>query len=265
MMDLWVKSGTTKTSRKCIRKLKMPELSIVIAAYNEERRLPKTLKRLFQFLQQAGVTYEVIIIDDGSRDRTRAVIEEIALVHPEVRLFSHFPNRGRGFSIKEGVLAARGGIILETDADLSVAPEAIMRGVGYFREHSEVDVIIGSRQLSESKILLPQPFLRAFLGYGFWYLARVLIGPWWITDFTLGFKMFRKDAAHDIFLHQFDNYYVAEAEIVYIAHKRGWKIQELPVTWTDHRDSRVHPFYDSIRSFKGVLQILWRSVRGRYN
>lgn len=240
------------------------DLSVVIAAYNEERRLPKTLERLFQFLKQAGIRYEIIIVDDGSRDRTKAVVEEIARTHPEISLISHFPNCGRGFSIREGVLAARGGIILETDADGSVADEAIIQGVRYFREHPEIDVIIGSRQLPESKIVFPQPFLRVFLGYGFWYLACFFLGPWRTTDFTLGFKMFRKDAARDIFLRQFDNHYVAEAEIVYVANKRGWKIQELPVTWTDHRDSRVHPFRDSARSFRGILQILWRNRQGKY-
>lgn len=242
----------------------MPELSIVIAAYNEERRLPGTMERLFQFLKETGITYEIIIVDDGSRDRTKFLLGEIARIRPEVRLFSHFPNRGRGFSIRKGVLLARGEVILEIDADGSVADEAIIRSVRYFREHPEIDVIIGSRRLSESKIILSQSFLRLFLGYGFWYLARILLGPWWITDFTLGFKMFRKNAARDVFSHQFDNYYVAEAEIIYVADKRGRKIQELPVIWTNHGDSRVHPFRDSVRSCKGILQILWRNRQEKY-
>ncbi len=239
-------------------------LSVVIAAFNEERRLPKTLERLFPYLGGLGVAYEVVIVDDGSRDGTKAAVEAMRQRHPELRLLSHFPNRGRGVSIREGVLAAAGDIILETDADGSTDFEAIGRFLDYFGSHPEVSVIFGSRELPDSKIARRQPLLRVFLGYGFIYLARVMLRSWQTTDFTLGFKMFRRAAAEDIFRRQYDDHYVAEAEIVYVARRRGWNPAELPVTWTDNRDSRVRPLRDSFRSFRGLCGIVMRSMRGKY-
>lgn len=242
----------------------MTDLSIVIAAYNEEKRLPQTLERLLRFLETSGLTYEFVFVNDGSADTTLTLIERYAQHHPFIKSMTHMPNQGRGFAIRKGVLAAQGDLILETDADGSVADEAITRFIDYFSAHPETDAIFGSRELPTSFIARKQPFLRVFLGYGFIYLARVLFWSWDTTDFTLGFKMFRKKTAHDVFSRQFSNHYVAEAEIVYVTKKRGWKIQELPVTWSDNRDSRVHPFRDSIRSFMGMTRILINAFAGKY-
>ena len=242
----------------------MVDLSIVIAAYNEEKRLPQTLERYFRYFKTIPQTYEIVIVDDGSRDRTKTVVEELCRIHPELRLLSHFPNRGRGFSIREGILAAEGHTVLETDADGSVDLGAVGRFLKYFQEHPDTDVLIGSRELSNSRITLPQPFLRVLLGKGFIYLAQILFGIWDIHDFTLGFKMFRKKAAKDIFARQFDDHYVAEAEIVFVSKSRGWKVAELPVIWSDNRDSRVRPLRDSLRSLKGLSKVLWQDMQGKY-
>mgnify|MGYP001601970009 CR=1 FL=1 len=242
----------------------MVDLSIVIAAYNEENRLPRTLERYFRYLKMFPITYEIIIVDDGSRDRTKAVVEDMAKMHPGLRFLSHFPNRGRGTSIREGVLATQGEVILETDADGSVDDEAIGRFLEYFKNHPEIDAIFGSRELPDSKIAKRQPRLRVFLGHGFIFLAKILFRLWHTSDFTLGFKMFRKDTAGDIFSHQFDDHFLAEAEIVFVLHRRGWRVAELPVTWSDNRDSRVRPFRDSLRSLKGLMKILWRDFKGEY-
>lgn len=241
------------------------DLSIVIAAYNEESRLPKTLDRYFNYLENLAINYEIVVVDDGSRDRTRAVVEDLAKTHPRLRFLSHFPNRGRGFSVREGIKAAQGKIILETDADGSVDDEAIERFLEYFRNHPEINALFGSRELPDSKIAHRQPYLRVFLGKGFIYLAKLVFRLWKVTDFTLGFKMFRKEAAEDIFSHQFDDEFLAEAEIVFVAHRRCWKVAELPVIWTDNRDSRVKPLRDSLRSLKGLIKILWRDWRGKYS
>jgi dolichyl-phosphate beta-glucosyltransferase len=242
----------------------MVDLSIVIAAYNEEKRLPQTLERYFGYFKTAPHTYEIVIVDDGSRDRTKRVIEELAGIHPELRLLSHFPNRGRGVSIREGVLDAQGEIILETDADGSVDNEAIGRFLEYFKRRPEIDAIFGSRELPDSKVAKRQPWLRVFLGKGFIVLAKILFRLWGTTDFTLGFKMFRKEASQDVFSHQFDSHFLAEAEIVFVSHRRGWHTVELPVTWTDNRDSRVRPLRDSLRSLKGLSKVLWRDTQGKY-
>lgn len=243
----------------------MFDFSLVIAAYHEETRLPATLDRLLRFLGSSGLRYEIVLVNDGSRDRTLTLMQEYAARFPVIRVLTHTPNQGRGFAIRKGVLAAQGDIILETDADGSVADEAITRFLNYFTAHPEVDAVFGSRELPTSYIARKQPFLRVFLGYGFIYLARVLFWSWHTTDFTLGFKMFRKKTAHDVFTHQFSNHYVAEAEIVFVTKYRGWRAHELPVTWSDNRDSRVHPFRDSFRSLAGMIQILINAFREKYH
>lgn len=242
----------------------MPHLSIVIPAYNEEKRLPRTLARTIPFLREKGLAFELVIVDDGSKDATAEVVRELSKTYPEIRLISDGVNRGRGAAVKKGIAEARGDLILETDSDGSVADEAISRFVAKFDAHPELDAIFGSRELPESRIVLWQPFLRVFLGYGFLYLTRCLFGMWSTTDFTLGFKMYRAPAARDIFAHQYDPFYVAEAEKVFVANVRGHTAIELPVTWTDDPDSRVRPLRDTIRSLHGLANILTRFVRGRY-
>lgn len=241
-----------------------PDLSIVIPAYNEEKRLPRTLEKLFAYLGKLGRPYEIIIVDDGSRDNTVGVIKELEKTHPELRLLSDGINRGRGNAVKKGMSKARGAVILETDSDGSVNEEAIGRFLAAFDADPTLDAVFGSREMKGSKIMIWQPFIRVFLGYGFLYLARLIFLMPHVTDFTLGFKMFRNAAAKDIFLHQYDPFYVAEAEKVYVAHIRGHKYKELPVEWTDDADSRVRPLRDTFRSLKGLAQILMRRVLGKY-
>lgn len=242
----------------------MPELSIVIAVLNEEKRLPRTLHRLLEYLTRAGLRFEIIIVNDGSIDGTVGKVLDFSReTGGVVKLLSHFPNFGRGISIREGVLSARGEIILETDADCSVDPEAILRFLAEFKKRPDLDVIFGSRQMAGATVT-NKPTIRVFLGYGFIYLAKIMLWSWRTTDFTLGFKMFRKKSAQDIFAHQYDNHFAAEAEIVYVAKVRGWRIAELPVTWTDNRDSRVRPLRDSFRSFRGILKILLNRLAGKY-
>lgn len=242
----------------------MPKLSIVIPAYNEENRLPKTLERMLPYLRSQGFSFEIVISEDGSRDKTVPLIQEMATRNPEIRLVGDGVNHGRGMAVKIGIAAAKGDLILETDSDGSVADEAIGRFVRTFDVDSELDVIFGSRMMKGSHIALWQPWLRTFLGYGFLFLARAAFWMWTTTDFTLGFKMYRKDAAKDIFAHQYDPFYVAEAEKVFVAKLRGHKFMELPVTWTDDPDSRVRPVRDTIRSLKGMLAIYARLLAGKY-
>lgn len=242
----------------------MPKLSIVIPAYNEEVRLPRTLERTIPFLRTQQLSFEVVVVDDGSKDQTVKKIKELSSTYPEIRIVADGVNRGRGAAVKQGITEARGELVLETDSDGSVADEAISRFVAAFDANPKLDAIFGSRMLPESRIVLWQPFLRTVLGYGFLYFARGLFWMWRTTDFTLGFKMYRRDAARDIFAHQFDPFYVAEAEKVFVAKIRGHTFTELPVTWTDDPDSRVRALKDTIRSLWGMLKILARYVVARY-
>lgn len=240
------------------------KLTIVIATYNEERRLPATLERMFASLAGQPFDFEFLIVDDGSRDGTVDFVRQLAATRSNVLLRTRSPNQGRGAAIREGMLHATGDLVLETDADGSVDDEAIIRFVSFFAAHPEIHAVFGSREMKGARIMQYQPLPRILLGYGFLYLSRVALRSPRTTDFTLGFKMFRKEAAQDIFAHQFDDHFVAEAEIVHVARLRGWRVHELPVTWTNNRDSRVHAVRDSFRSFRGMAKVLQREAQGRY-
>lgn len=232
-------------------------LSIVIPAYNEEDRLPSTLERI---LSGAGaLDFEIIVVDDGSLDRTAAVAESMGA--SVLRLGK---NGGRGAAVRAGVAASRGELVLEMDADGSVDAEAIPRFAGFLARHPGVDVLIGSRNARGSLVVVPQPFLRVFLGECFLLAAKSLFG-WDVTDYTLGFKMFRREAADDVMRRQFDSGYVAEAELVVAARGRGWRTQELPVRWAEYGASKVRPWRESWRSLRGLAGLIARSARGVYD
>jgi len=145
-----------------------------------------------------------------------------------------------------------------------VADEAIGRFVAAFDSDAGLQAVFGSREMRGAVILGAQPYMRWLLGYVFIYLSRLLFSLWHVTDFTLGFKMFRLAAARDIFAHQYDPFFLAEAELVYVAHIRRHRNIELPVAWTDSSDSKVDPLRDVGRSLIGLLQILYRRFTGMY-
>lgn len=239
-------------------------LSIIIPAFNEENRLPPTLHRLFRYLPGLDCSYEIIVADDGSIDQTADLVRQLQTQNNNLLLVSDRINRGRGEAVRIGISKAQGDLILVTDADGSVADEAIGRFVAAFDSDAELQAVFGSRELKGAIILGPQPLMRWFLGYVFLYLSRVLFSLWHVTDFTLGFKMFRSEAARDIFSHQYDPFFLAEAELVYVAHIRQHRNIELPVAWTDSKDSRVNPIRDVARSLIGMLRILYRRFAGMY-
>lgn len=242
-----------------------PKLSIIIPAYNEESRLPWTLDRLFHYLREHfSESYEVIVANDGSHDGTVQIVHELMHTHSELRLMDFPKNRGRGAVVRDAMFSATGTYILQTDADGSVGEEAVVRFVTYLDAHPEVHMLIGSRLASGAKTLTPQPFLRVFLGYAFIVLAMIMF-RWKFEDRVNGFKMFRRDAARDIYRNQYSNHYIAEAEVVYVAERRGWRVQELPIFWTDFQDSKINPLYDSYRSIKGMIGIVVNDWRGRYS
>lgn len=242
----------------------IPELSIIVPAYNEELRIPPTLQRMIKNLRSTfPKSFEIIVLDDGSKDKTSAVVAEFASRHPEITLVTNSKNGGRGAVMRQGVLAAKGKYILDTDADGSVDDEAILRFYNHIESHPDIDMLIGSRTIPGAKIVVVQPLLRVVLGNLFMCMAWVLF-RWRFIDRVNGFKFFRRETAHDVFANQYDNTFLAEAEVVYVAERRGWRVTELPVLWTDHRDSRIQPWKESYRSFLGMFRILIRDFRGEY-
>ena len=243
----------------------LSKLSIIIPTYNEEKRLPLTLDKLFAVMSEKyRAPYEVIIMDDGSRDGTPKLVRDLMRKYAELRLIRFEKNRGRGAVVRDGILKeATGDFILQMDADGSTEMEAIVRFVAYFHEHPEVAVLTGSRTVAGSRVLSPQPLLRILLGNCFLLVAKIAFG-WPLIDRINGFKMFRATAARDIYQNQLSDHYIAEAEVIFVAERRGWTVRELPILWTDYRDSRIKPVRDSWRSIVGMIEIVRNNRKGRY-
>lgn len=241
------------------------DLSIIIPAYNEEKQLPLTMKRVLEFLtQRYKGTFELIVIDDGSDDGTGKSVEAFISQYATVRLVRVPQHKGRGVAVRQGIGMAHGELILEMDAGGGVDAEAIVRFAEYMNNHPDVGIIIGSRNIEGSCILPKQPLLRVVREYIFFILAWVLFG-WDFRDRVNGFKMFRKQAANDMFAFQHETGFLAEAELVVIAECRKWKYELLPVQWTECRDSWIHPSQESWRSLRGIFDIFRRARRGGYS
>jgi len=240
------------------------ELSIVIPAFNEEKRLPPTLDRVITYLSvHHNGGYEIIVVNDGSQDKTAEMVESYRNICAQIKLLSFNKNRGYGAAVREGCLFAKGDFVLAMDADGSVHEEAIIRFLKYLKSNPEISMAVGSRTVEGAKIVTPQPWLRVFLGNMFLLTARILFA-WPMEDRINGFKMFRKDAIKDVFLRQFEDGVLGAAEIVYVLERRGWKYDLLPVLWTDYRDSKINPLRESYRSLIGMIKIILRDRRGTY-
>lgn len=242
-----------------------PDLSIIIAAYNEERRLLPTLERMVKNLRSTFPgTFEIIVVDDGSNDQTSAVANTFASDHKEVSVITNKENHGRGFVMRQGMLGASGRYMVDTDADGSVDDEAIPRFYQYLESHTDADVLIGSRTVKGSKIIVPQSFLRVIMSYVFMAITCILF-QWPFVDRINGFKLYRRNAARDIFKNQIEDNFLAGAENIFVAEQRGWLVKEFPIIWTDDRNSSIkHPWKEAYRSLFGTCKIVLRNWRGVY-
>ena len=227
-------------------------LSVVIPAYNEENRLPTTIKEIISYLDQGNADYEIIIVDDGSTDNTQLKVEEIKSKNSRIRILQNTKNKGKGFSVKKGVLAAQGEYILFCDADGSTPISELDKLLTKLR--AGYDIAIGSRGLKESQIRVRQPFYREYMGKIFNRLVRLLAVPG-IADTQCGFKCFRREAARELFTLQKIKRFSFDVEILYLAQKGGYKIVEVPVVWMNSPVSRVGLIKDSLRMLFDVLRI----------
>jgi dolichyl-phosphate beta-glucosyltransferase len=239
------------------------DLSIVIPAFNEEQRLPKSLQSIRSYLKSHSLRAEVLVVDDGSTDSTAMVVEDSRTGFPELRLISNGRNHGKGFSVRHGMLQARGEIALFTDADLSAPIEeadkllAALRGGAY-------DGAIGSRALDRSLIEVHQPALRERAGVIFNRIVRQIMGlPF--QDTQCGFKAFRREKARVIFEQQRTEGFGFDPEILYLALRKGLLIAEVPVRWAHNPATKVNMFGDSFRMFLDLLVIRWNVFMGRYS
>jgi dolichyl-phosphate beta-glucosyltransferase len=238
------------------------EYSIVIPAYNESARIGETLAHVLECVHKSGWQAEVIVVNDGSRDNTAAIIQEFAAKDPIVRLIENPGNRGKGFSVRNGILHAAGDIVMFTDADLSAPMEEAERLFDAIREGC--DIAIGSRWLERKRQTIQQPLYRQFFGRCFNAVTRTIIGlPF--ADTQCGFKAFRRHAAQTIFQLQRIERWGFDPEILFIALKRGYSIREVPVTWGHDERSRISYLRDGLKMLEEILFIRWNALTGVYS
>lgn len=228
-------------------------LSVIIPAYNEETRLKGTLDKVHSYLEGKDLKYEVIVVDDGSLDKTKDVALESNLYREgKLKLLENKTNMGKGFSVKRGILEAGGDCILFSDADLSTPIEEFEKLYKYIK--SGFDIVIGSRAIEGSDIKLHQPFYREYMGRFFNRLVQLFVMKG-IIDTQCGFKLFKAEIAKDIASKQKVKGFSFDVEILYLANKRGYKVKEAPVVWLNSPSSRVNPFVDSCKMFFEIVSI----------
>jgi glycosyltransferase involved in cell wall biosynthesis len=238
-----------------------PHLSLIVPAYNEAGRIGAGLERTLAFLRRQPRTFELLVVDDGSRDETADLVRAFSAGEPRVRLLSHAPNRGKGFAIRQGMLQAEGAYRAFMDADLSVPVETLAEMVARLEEG--FDVVVGSRQIPGSRVEIHQPSHREFMGQVYTRLANRILGLA-ASDFTCGFKGFRRAAAEAIFSRLKLNGWSFDAEILYLAHRQRHRILELPVTWRNDGATRVRLARDVCWAFWELLRIRLCERRGGY-
>jgi glycosyltransferase involved in cell wall biosynthesis len=236
-------------------------ISIVIPAYNEESRLPETLRRVETFLHAGAWDFhEILVVDDGSSDATARAADEFAAVNPHIRVLRNPGNRGKGYSVRHGMLAARGAWRLFTDADLSSPIEELDKLWAAVSNGPEI--AIGSRALDRSLIGVHQPGFRETAGKFFNGVMRLTVGLQ-IADTQCGFKLFRGDVAEKVFSRQLLERFGFDVEVLYIASRLGYRIAEIPVRWNHVEGSKVGMF-TGLRAFGELAEIRTNSLRGRY-
>lgn len=232
------------------------KISLVIPAYNEEKLIKKNLDKASSYLKKNFKDYEIIVVADGSTDKTF----EIANSYKNVVALKNTTNQGKGFSVKKGVLKSKYPLVVFSDADLSTPISEISKLLPWINEG--YDIVIGSRKMKGSKIMAKQSFLRRVIG-NFGKLAVSFLGVRGFKDTQCGFKMFHK-CAKQVFSKQKTKKWIFDVEILLIAKNNGYKIKEVPVIWINREESRLSPVKDSIVSFYDLIRIRINWLFGRY-
>ena len=239
-----------------------PQYSIVIPAYNESARIGGTLQAVVACIRQRGWNAEVIVVDDGSHDDTAEIVRAFAKNAPELRMIHNPGNRGKGYSVRNGILQAFGEIVMFTDADMS-AP--IEEADGLFAALAGgADIAIGSRWLERTRQSIRQPLYRQFFGRCFNLVTHAIMGlPY--ADTQCGFKAFTRAAAQTVFQLQTIERWGFDPEILFIARKRGFRVVEVPVSWAHDERTRISYLRDGTRMLQDIAIVRWNALRGHYN
>jgi dolichyl-phosphate beta-glucosyltransferase len=236
--------------------------SIVIPAYNESARLGATLERVLAYVHAQGWDAEVIVVNDGSRDNTAEIVKNFAEKDPALRLIENPGNRGKGYSVRNGMLHAQGKVVIFSDADLSSPIEEAPKLLQALE--SGADIAIGSRWLRAETQTQRQPLHRQLFGRIFNLLLRLTLGLHF-ADTQCGFKAFKRTAVDAIFPLQKIERWGFDPEILFLARKLGFKVKEVPVAWGHSGDTRINPVIDGSKMFQEMLRVRWYSLTGKYD
>lgn len=238
------------------------KLSVIFPAYNEENRLPKTIRLTDEYLRQQPYDYEILAVNDGSKDRTAEKVKELQSQIRNLKLIDNKENHGKGYVVRQGMLEAKGDYRLFSDSDNSTSIDQVEKMWPWFEKG--FDVVIGSRDVKGAILDPPQPFIRKILlGEGFKLLRKIIVGLWGLEDTQCGFKCFSAKAAEDVFSKVKTEGFNFDVESLVLAKRLGYKIKEIPVTWINDLESKVklkHIF----RMFKDMLKLRRDLIFRRY-
>ena len=237
------------------------QYSIIVPAYNESARIGASLERIGSFLAEQRWNAEIIVVNDGSSDKTVAIAQDLLKKLPNLRILENPGNRGKGYSVRHGMLEAHGDWLLFTDADLS---SPIEESVKLFAAVSHgADVAIGSRWLQSELQTKRQPLYRQLFGRVFNLLLRTVLGLKF-RDTQCGFKAFTRRSAQAIFPLQTIERWGFDAELLYLARHFGFRVAEVPVSWAHREGTRISPLRDGVRMFGEMIKIRWNALSGKY-
>ncbi|OGY97227.1 MAG: hypothetical protein A2128_01245 [Candidatus Liptonbacteria bacterium GWC1_60_9] len=237
-----------------------PFLSVVIPAYNEAKRIPLTLIDIDKHLHACDFSYEIIVVDDGSKDATAEIVNRFIPLVRNLKLIDNKVNRGKGAVVRQGMLAAKGALRLFTDADNSTSIDQFNKMLPHFKEG--YDIVIGSRDVEGARLEPPQPWHKRLLGnLGNLFIQTVLLPGIWDTQ--CGFKAFREEAVEEIFPMLTIDRWGFDIEILSLARAQGYRIKEVPVVWVNDPHSHVKPTA-YLQVLWETITIRWRLYRGRY-
>lgn len=244
-------------------------LSVVIPAYNEAKRLPRTLSRVIAYLQETAPLWqvsinemEIVVVDDGSTDGTSELAMTFADRLSTLRVLRHFPNRGKGYAVKRGMLVVTGKFRLFSDADLSTPIDELEKLLPLLLS-GKADIAIASRGLPQSQLLVRQPWHREMLGRLFNLAVQALATPG-IWDTQCGFKLFQGDVAERLFPLQRLDGFAFDVEVLYLAKKFGYRVAEVPVRWLNEPNTKVQTLKHGFQMLFDVLKVRWNDWRGVY-
>lgn len=244
-----------------MRENERPTVSIVIPAFNEAARIADSVRKIDEFVRQSPLSFEVIVVDDGSIDKTAEIVRQSG--SHGLRLIHNYENHGKGYSVRQGVLAASGKYVLFTDADLSAPIEEANKLLDVAMNEG-AEVVIGSRAVDGSYIEKRQTRFRELGGVAFNLMVRALLGLN-LGDTQCGFKLFHRQKCRRVFEKLTTFGFGFDPELLFLAKREGLRIREVPVRWSHSEGSKLNPLRDGLRMFGDLARIRWRALTGRYS